>query len=378
VVSGKAGMWVYQPQPRADGQTPPPWRPAVFGIGSTFQGDVALRGGTVFSTDADRFLFRADLTQPQPVVRQELGQTPTVAMDVTKGLSVTVLGDGTALVGEATSTFGGLLLAVPAGSGPSWQLPLPVNRQPMALATVGDTVVVGIANNGLWAARWDTTTVPPGLVEWHRLTTPGLPAPQPFETAAFPDDVSPAAATVLPITKGTQTTLAVETGGEGLWEATWVPGAAPLAWVQVAPPAGLPGGVAREIAYVPGADALFLSGLGTLSRIDQPDLCVVQACPLAPVTVPVVGATGWTPLTTAYGNVPLAAEGSTLYVVAGADPNTDKPGTVFRYNAAGGAWTRMADPDGVAANQLIRPIAVAAENGRLAITTSGNGLVVYQ
>jgi hypothetical protein len=31
----------------------------------------------------------------------------------------------------------------------------------------------------------------------------------------------------------------------------------------------------------------------------------------------------------------------------------------------------------VAANQLIRPIAVAAENGRLAITTSGNGLVVY-
>jgi hypothetical protein len=37
----------------------------------------------------------------------------------------------------------------------------------------------------------------------------------------------------------------------------------------------------------------------------------------------------------------------------------------------------MADPDGVAANQLIRPIAVAAESGRLAITTSGNGLVVY-
>ena len=37
----------------------------------------------------------------------------------------------------------------------------------------------------------------------------------------------------------------------------------------------------------------------------------------------------------------------------------------------------MADPDGVAANQLIRPIAVAAEAGRLAITTSGNGLVVY-
>ena len=41
----------------------------------------------------------------------------------------------------------------------------------------------------------------------------------------------------------------------------------------MAPPAGLPGGVAREVAYVPAADALFLSGLGTLSRIDQPDRC---------------------------------------------------------------------------------------------------------
>ena len=37
----------------------------------------------------------------------------------------------------------------------------------------------------------------------------------------------------------------------------------------------------------------------------------------------------------------------------------------------------MADPDAVAAIPLIRPIAVAAESGRLAITTSGNGLVVY-
>ena len=75
----------------------------MFGIGSTFQGDVALQGGTVFSTDADRFLFRADLTVPQPAVRQELDQAPTVSADVTKGLSVTVLPDGTALAGEATS-----------------------------------------------------------------------------------------------------------------------------------------------------------------------------------------------------------------------------------------------------------------------------------
>ena len=122
----------------------------------------------------------------------------------------------------------------------------------MALATIGDRVIVGIANNGLWTARWDTTTAPPGLVEWQRLTTPGLPAAQPFETpTALPDDVSPAAAAIVAITKGAQTTLAVETGGEGLWEATWVPGAAPLTWTQVAPPAGLPGGVAREVAYVP-------------------------------------------------------------------------------------------------------------------------------
>ena len=67
---------------------PPPWRPAVYGVGSTFLGDVALKGGTVFATDADRFLFRADLTEPQPVVRQELDQARTVAADITKGLSV--------------------------------------------------------------------------------------------------------------------------------------------------------------------------------------------------------------------------------------------------------------------------------------------------
>jgi len=192
--------------------------------------------------------------------------------------------------------------------------------------------------------------------------------------------VSPAAATVLTLIKGAQTTLFVETGSEGLWTAAWNPGAGPLAWTQVAPPAGLPGGVAREVAYVAGPDALFLSGLGTLSRLDRPDRCLTEVCPLTPVSVPVVGAAGWTPLTTAYGNVPLAAEGSTLFVVAGADPNTDKPGTVFRFNSSASgaaAWTRMPDPDAVAANQLIRPIAVTAESGRLAITTSGNGLVVY-
>ena len=173
LVAGKAGLWVYDPV----GAGGPPWRPAVYGIGSTFLGDVALKGGTVFATDADRFLFRADLTVPQPDVRQELDQARTVAADITKGLSVAVLGDDTAIVGEATSTFGGVLLAVPPGAAPSWQLPLPVNRQPMALATVGDTVIVGIANSGLWAARWDTTTLPPALVEWRRLTAPGFPPP---------------------------------------------------------------------------------------------------------------------------------------------------------------------------------------------------------
>ena len=78
--------------------------------------------------------------------------------------------------------------------------------------------------------------------------------------------------------------------------------------------------------------------------------------------------------------MPLAASGSTLIVVAGADPTLDKPGTVYRYDpgASGAAeWDRLPDPDAVAANQLIRPIGVAAEDGRLAITTSGNGLVVY-
>ena len=44
-------------------------------------------------TDADRFLFRADLTQAAPAVRQELDQASTVAAAVTKGLSVTVLAE---------------------------------------------------------------------------------------------------------------------------------------------------------------------------------------------------------------------------------------------------------------------------------------------
>ena len=57
LVAGKAGLWVYDP-PAAGA---PPWRPAVYGIGSTFLGDVALKGGTGFGArDADRFLFRAD------------------------------------------------------------------------------------------------------------------------------------------------------------------------------------------------------------------------------------------------------------------------------------------------------------------------------
>ena len=113
---------------------------------------------------------------PQPDVRQELDQARTVAVDITKGLSVAVLGDDTAIVGEATSTFGGVLVCRRCRLL-FVEILLPVNRQPMALATVGDTVIVGIANSGLWAARWDTTTLPPALVEWRRLTTPGFPPP---------------------------------------------------------------------------------------------------------------------------------------------------------------------------------------------------------
>jgi hypothetical protein len=171
--------------------------------------------------------------------------------------------------------------------------------------------------------------------------------------------------------------VTAETDAEGLWSAVWTTGTDPLVWTQVAPPAGLAGGVSREVAYVRSADALFLSGLGTLARIDRPSRCVTEACALVPVPVPVVGATGWTPLSTSYGAVPLAADGTTLFVVAGAEPTLDKPGTVFRFDPTAATWTRMNDPDGVAANQLIRPIGVAAESGRLAITTSGNGLVVY-
>ncbi len=193
--------------------------------------------------------------------------------------------------------------------------------------------------------------------------------------------MSPAAAAIVAITKGAQTTLAVETGGEGLWEATWVPGAAPLTWTQVAPPAGLPGGVAREVAYVPGADALFLSGLGTLSRIDQPDRCVGQACPLAPV----LGARRRRERLDAAddGLRQRAPRRRRLDVVRRGRSRPEHATSPARCSASmptrpgGSPWTRMADPDGVAANQLIRPIAVAAESGRLAITTSGNGLVVY-
>jgi hypothetical protein len=361
----------------------------VFGIGSTFQGDVVLEDGTSYTTDADRFLFRADLTVARPDVRHELDQAATIASDVTKGLSVTVLDGGTAIVGQATSTFGGLLLAVPPGSAPSTQLRLPVFRQPVALAVIDDaatddTVLVGIADSGLWSARWDRSAPAPALVGWRRLTAAGAGVPprtaQPFETPALPDDVAPASATIRTVDDAGGTVIFAETAKEGLWAARWAPGTGPLAWVPVLGRSGLSGDASREMAYVSDVDALFLSGLRTLGRIDDPVRCLAEACTLTPVDAPVVGSTGWTPLSTAYGVVPLAASGSTLIVVAGADPTLDKPGTVYRYDpAAAGdaAWDRMADPDGVAANQLIRPIGVAAEDDRLAITTSGNGLVVY-
>ena len=66
--------------------------------------------------------------------------------------------------------------------------------------------------------------------------------------------------------------------------------------------------------------------------------------------------------------------------MAGADPNTDKPGTVFRFDAsADGRFAVDTDggPGRGGGQPVICPIAVAAESGRLAITTSGNGLVVY-
>jgi hypothetical protein len=382
VAAGKAGLWIHHIRQSPGGS--PPWRPAVFGIGSTFQGDVALVDGTSYTTDADRFLFRADLTVGRPEVRHELDQAPTVASDITKGLSVTVLDDGTALAGEATSTFGGLLLAVPPGSAPSTQLPLPVFRQPVALASMDDTVLVGIADSGRWAARWDRASATRALVDWRRLTTPGAGAPprtaQPFETPALPDDVAPASATIRVVPDAGGAVVFAETAKEGLWAARWAPGPGPLKWVPVLGPSLLPGDASREMAYVRDVDSLFLSGLRTLGRIDEPVRCLVQACSLTPVDPPVVGSTGWTPLSSASGVVPLAASGATLVVVAGADPALDKPGTVYRYDAAAAgdaAWERLPDPDAVAANQLIRPVGVAAEGGRLAITTSGNGLVVF-
>jgi hypothetical protein len=515
VIAGKAGLWVYNP---SSGAGVKPWQPSVYGVGATFLGAVALQRGTVFATDADRFLFRADLTQADPPVRQELDQPATVSDAITKGLSVTVLPDGTAIAGEATTTFGGVILAVPPGSGPSAQLPLPVNRQPVALASVGNTVFVGIANSGLWTATWNGS----GLVAWRRLTSPGaavaaspvapplhfadatprhatqatdtsvgtapatdattsapplsepatsdstttaatappvtdlpttappatepptqppvtdlptteapttgppateppatepsstdvpgtepvttsaatdlpttstsstttttLPPPplppttaQPFETVAAVDDVAPASATLLTVTKGGRLFLVAETADEGLWIAQYAAGTAALGWIQITAPTALPGGAAQEVAYVPGSDALFLTGISTLSRLDDPTRCVSQACPLTAVPVPVVDPAGWTPLATSYGTVPIASEGDDLYLAAGSAIDLGKPGTVYRFDptaAADSAWTRLPDPTGVAANQLVRPLAIAVENGRLAITTSGNGLVV--
>ena len=122
-------MWVHQPRPRP--RAAPPWRPAVFGVGSTFQGDVALPDGTVFTTDADRFLFRADLTECASPSCGRSSTSPEPSPSTSpRACSVTVLGDGTALAGEATSTFGGLLLAVPPGSAPSMAAALA--RQPPA------------------------------------------------------------------------------------------------------------------------------------------------------------------------------------------------------------------------------------------------------
>jgi len=203
---------------------------------------------------------------------------------------------------------------------------------------------------------------------------------QPFETSELPDDVSPASATVLVIGSGSSQTVVTETVNEGLWMAPWSNAAGPLAWTQVTAPAALPGGAAQEVAYVQSADALFLTGIGTLSRLDDPTKCVAQLCPLTAVPVPAASPAGWTPLTTSYGNVPIASDGDDLFVVAGPDITVGKPGTVFQFDPSAPAatgWTQLADPDAVAANQMVRPLAVAAENGRLAITTSGNGLVVY-
>ena len=44
LVAGKAGLWIHHVRQQPGGGSSPPWRPAVFGIGSTFQGDVVLRG----------------------------------------------------------------------------------------------------------------------------------------------------------------------------------------------------------------------------------------------------------------------------------------------------------------------------------------------
>ena len=299
LVAGKAGLWIHHV--RQPGGSAPPWRPAVFGIGSTFQGDVVLEDGTSYTTDADRFLFRADLTVARPDVRHELDQAPSIATDVTKGLSVTVLDGGTAIVGQATSTFGGLLLAVPPGSAPSTQLRLPVFRQPVALSSIDDaaidnTVLVGIADSGMWSARWDRSAVTPTLVGWRRLTAVGAGVPprtaQPFETPALPDDVAPASATILTVDDAAGTVIFAETAKEGLWAARWAPGTGPLTWVPVLGPSGLPGEASREMAYVRGVDALVPLRAPHPGAHRRPGPLPDQPCASTAVDAPVVGIHG--------------------------------------------------------------------------------------
>ena len=160
LVAGKAGLWM-PPRPPARRLGP---AVAAGGVRDRLHVPGRRRPGGRARSYSDR---RRPLPLPRRPHRAAPGRAPRarpgaarVAADVTKGLSVTVLDGGTAIVGQATSTFGGLLLAVPPGSAPSTQLRLPVFRQPVALssiddAAIDDTVLVGIANSGLWSARWD-------------------------------------------------------------------------------------------------------------------------------------------------------------------------------------------------------------------------------
>ena len=250
LVAGKAGLWIHHV--RQPGGSAPPWRPAVFGIGSTFQGDVVLEDGTSYTTDADRFLFRADLTVPRPDVRHELDQAPTIASDVTKGLSVTVLDGGTAIVGQATSTFGGLLLAVPPGSAPSTQLRLPVFRQPVALAAHRRR---RDRRHGAGRHRRQRAVVRPLGPVGHGTGARGMAAADRRRARACrprdgPAVRDPGAAG----RRGTrlghhshgrrcrrQTVIFAETAKEGLWAARWAPGTGPLTWVPVLGRSGLSG-----------------------------------------------------------------------------------------------------------------------------------------